>query len=681
MEALYALKKYLEGLAFSGIHNGRVQDKQYQSILAELKRFESSSPVIGRIINSMEILCDNESDGEEDKRLLLLKILELVNAVIYTQGFVGVEGEFIPLVKGVGKSLDMPYCYFASIISAMQSNNRCNRDKELSECFMSSPEMFKDYRIRRQLVLAIGDLYKPVYNIIHMIIVDGIGAEIIPMLDVQFKQTQSSLVKKRTIETIGKIKSSEANNWLKTQLSDKNSKDYRAEIITELSNFDENQDYLLKLAKTEKKRNLKAVVMGLRVDRPESLNVLKQIYSRNHSEDINLLVLSKISEYYKDRENDWYLNILQKASFIKLKGPLVSIRQAIFRVLRYSDQNVDLLVELSKSNKEPCRDELLAELLYYDSDGALDVWNHELRTSKTAFQRLYKILHDPDHEYLKDNELRIRPLLPRLIESIKKYGTDPTDPCPISIMLEMPVIKKTKPNPKPVVHQNTSINHQPECSPKSKEVDSKSNDMYQKLQGFAGGSVFGALKSIFNNKTTLKIANTVLNKVNSETIESEKGQAILSVAQKFISDQNETYEQEVLNKHNFVVDPDDPWSWCLSQLETARDSRLEVILRKIMENRSQQCCTDALVHSIYYMKPGIERRHVLLSVLLYMQTQKAKDYWYEEINSGKESLLRLKLILRNVSNGRFYKEYFGEQNLTVVPMAVELLACSKFNSF
>ena len=671
MESLYALKNFLEELAFAGIHNDVIQNQQYRSILDDLKRFETSSPVIGKIICSVELLCDEQTRINENKKLLLLKTLELVNSVIYTQGFTGAEGEFIPLKKSIGESIDIPYYYIEPMISSMNSDDRCDRDDELSEYYRFSPELFNDYRIRRQLVLAMGDLYKPVYLIAQKAIVELIGDEIIPMLDVRFKQDTSSLLRKRIIETIGKIKSNEANNWLKAQLSNKELNKYRADIITALSNFSENQDFLIELAQTEKKSALKAVVRGLRVDREDSLNVLKNMYWNSHSEDIKLLVLSRISEYYKDKQNDWYLKILNKTSDVHLKDKFISIRKSIIHALRYSEKNIDVLVEMAKKKREPCHDEILSDLLYYDSEEALRVWNHELMTSKNAFQKLHKILNHPDNDYLNKTGIS-RPLLPRLFESIKKYGTNPTDPYPIYIMLEMPRIRRVNPG--------SSVNQKLDSpSVKTKvELEHGSEVMYQKLQGLAGGKVFGALKSIFNHKGTLGIANTVLDKVKSTNIESQKGQAILSVAQRFISDQNESYQQNVIEKYQFIVDPEDPWSWCLSQLDNAKDERLKLILRNILDHTSLPECTDALVHSIHFMHAGIERRHILLSVLLYMHTQKAKDYWYAEFHTNTESRGRLNIILRNVSNGMFLRSYFNEVGLNRSSFADEILNSGLF---
>ena len=666
MEALYALKKYLEDLAFAGIHGHIVRGQQYQCIWADLKRFENSSPVIGKITSSLERLCSDESDNPEDKRLFLLKILELVNSVLYTQGEVYVEGSFIPLLKGRGESLDIPYADFGTVIDAL-SYEGSGREQVLSDIFDNHPELFKDYRIQRILVYAIADEYKPVYRIVSKIIVHYCG-EFIPRMSELFLSDNRPYVKKRIIETIGRISCIEANQWLKSQLVDSN-KEYRVDIISALSNFEENQDYLIELSKTEKRNALKAVINGLRVDRDVSLNALKEVFSvKNRTEEINLMVLSKIVKHYQAEQNEWYLMILKSTYNVKCKTSILNIRKAIIRVLKYSDENIDLLTELAGNEQEPCRDEVLADLLYFDSEKAQNVWDHELMTCDYAFQKLYEILNTIDNEYVKNTGNRFRPLLSRLYNSIKLYGTEPNDPYPVQIMAEMPVITKKTSEQSSLRLKPTQEAVEPE------EVSSRSDEMYKKLKDLAGGTVFGALKSIFNHKGTLTVANTVLNKVTPDWVESERGQNIISVAHKFIADQNEHYQRDVVDKYQFHIDPDDPWSWCLGQLESAKGERLKFILRKTLDYSNLPCCTDALIHSIYLMQPGIERRHILLSILLYMHTQKANDYWVEEIRSNRESRLRLNIILRNVSNGRFLRSYFDERDLNRKSVADDLLS-------
>jgi len=83
-------------------------DNRVRRLSLEIRRMGDTLPVFARLANSIESLTNPEAGGSAGN---LLEAATLTNALLYTQGVVGVEGELI-VPENPGPDLDTPASYW-----------------------------------------------------------------------------------------------------------------------------------------------------------------------------------------------------------------------------------------------------------------------------------------------------------------------------------------------------------------------------------------------------------------------------------------------------------------------------------------------------------------------------------------------------------------------------------------
>ena len=99
LRPLYDVKERLEQAAIAGV-GLLAEDFRLSRAAEQLKPLAGASPVFGKIDAGLTQLLSAPA-GERSG--LLLDVLALVDAVVYTQGQTGVEGELVPLPAGSGQ--------------------------------------------------------------------------------------------------------------------------------------------------------------------------------------------------------------------------------------------------------------------------------------------------------------------------------------------------------------------------------------------------------------------------------------------------------------------------------------------------------------------------------------------------------------------------------------------------
>ena len=125
------------------------EDFRLRKLADSLIPASQKNPVIGKIHAGLQELF--QADDEQRGRLLL-NLLGLVSAVLYTQAGYGLEGELIPLKgEGEGKILQIRYSHLQPLLKALTSTG-AGRMEILSETIEQHPEYFCDDRVLHALI-------------------------------------------------------------------------------------------------------------------------------------------------------------------------------------------------------------------------------------------------------------------------------------------------------------------------------------------------------------------------------------------------------------------------------------------------------------------------------------------------------------------------------------------------
>ena len=141
LQPLYDVKERLEQAAIAGA--GLLgEDFRLQRAAESLKPLAGASPVFGKIDAGLTQLL---SAPAAERAGLLLDLLALVDAVAYTQGRTGVEGELSPMPAGQGRYLELSYSQLHPLLSALTTTGG-GRMEIIQAAWENHPEFFTDYR-------------------------------------------------------------------------------------------------------------------------------------------------------------------------------------------------------------------------------------------------------------------------------------------------------------------------------------------------------------------------------------------------------------------------------------------------------------------------------------------------------------------------------------------------------
>ena len=143
LQALYDLKERLEYSAIAG--TGLLQeDFRLKRAADSLAPLAAASPVFAKISSSVNQLLEAPA---EERSKLLLDVLSLVDAVVYTQGTTGMDGEMISVDSNentIGRYVNVPYSQLQPLITSLTTTGS-GRMAIIEECKNTHPEFFEDY--------------------------------------------------------------------------------------------------------------------------------------------------------------------------------------------------------------------------------------------------------------------------------------------------------------------------------------------------------------------------------------------------------------------------------------------------------------------------------------------------------------------------------------------------------
>lgn len=281
LQPLYDVKERLEQAAIAGA--GLLgEDFRLQRAAESLKPLAGASPVFGKIDAGLTQLL---SAPAAERAGLLLDLLALVDAVAYTQGRTGVEGELSPMPAGQGRYLELSYSQLHPLLSALTTTGG-GRMEIIQAAWENHPEFFTDYRVLPALAAGLGDSYGEISEL-NTTIMKKLGPTSLPLLKKDFDPAGNRAMVRR-VEVISTIEGTEATPWLR-EILPQAKKDVRAAVLTALGADPENIPLLLELAQSEKGANRDAVLKALSGQDGEAVAAFWEKELEKHSQLVKLL--------------------------------------------------------------------------------------------------------------------------------------------------------------------------------------------------------------------------------------------------------------------------------------------------------------------------------------------------------------------------------------------------------
>ncbi len=265
-----------ERLAYSAVAGTALleEDFRLKKMMEAFAPLAQKNPVFAKIHAGLTELF---GAAPEQRAKLLLNLLGLVDAVLYTQAGVGVEGDFVELPENpeLGKLQQIRYSELSALIQALTTTGS-GRMEVVTSAIAEHPEYFTDYRI---IYALIGDLTDPygdmavlVFHILQALatgepikaptLLDGVypvSPYRLPKVD---KQQLTQQLKRgfdpegktdmlRRLMLISATCGAAENDWY-LSLLDTAKKDIRALAVFSLGYQKENMPLLLELAQKER---------------------------------------------------------------------------------------------------------------------------------------------------------------------------------------------------------------------------------------------------------------------------------------------------------------------------------------------------------------------------------------------------------------------------------------------
>ena len=176
LQPLYEVKERLEHAAIAG--TGLLgEDFRLKRAKEGFLPLASANAVFGKINTGLEKLL---SAPQEQRGGLLLDVLALVDAVVYTQGSTGCAGELEPLPERPGICRQVSYGQLHPLLEALCGTGG-GRMNVVQEAWENHPEYFSDYRVLPALVKGLGDSYAELADLDQRILQE-MGPIALPLL-------------------------------------------------------------------------------------------------------------------------------------------------------------------------------------------------------------------------------------------------------------------------------------------------------------------------------------------------------------------------------------------------------------------------------------------------------------------------------------------------------------------
>ncbi|MDE7415443.1 MAG: hypothetical protein K2N44_03870 [Lachnospiraceae bacterium] len=288
---IYELQNRLRSAAIAGV-NLLQEDFRLKRAAEAVKPLEGASPVFAKLNQQMTLLLSADCTNP---MAVLLDTLVLADAVICTLGTVDAVGEIQPLETDTMADVvivNAPCSKVKSLIEALTTSGSGNY-AFVRDMYKSSPEIFKDYRVRHALVQALGASYAELAEMVKEWLMEE-GASVLPLLKKDFDPKGKKEMQRR-LEVINAIAGGKENDFYLQMLPDAE-KDIRLELIKLLGEEPSNKDILLDMVNTEKGRNKQTVLNILAGMQDDRIDAIFEKMAKKKPEDVCEYLLTSTTE-------------------------------------------------------------------------------------------------------------------------------------------------------------------------------------------------------------------------------------------------------------------------------------------------------------------------------------------------------------------------------------------------
>lgn len=312
LQPLYDVKERLEYAAVAG--TGLLsEDFRLQRAAEGLKPLAAASQVFARVDQGVQALLTAPA---EKRAGLLLDVLALADAVLYTQGKTGAAGDLTPLPNlGCGGYCSASYCQLAPIMQALTGTGG-GRMNQIEQAWQEHPEFFSDYRALPALVQGLGESYAELADL-YCQILEAQGPSIVPLLQAGFNPAGKRDMARR-VQVMEKLAGASQNDWYLAQL-EQAKKPVRGSLIFALRHAPENLEKLIELAKTEKGENKDMACRALaRMEGEGVLDYWRKLAEKNEDKTLDYMqgalsdTACRITAELWDKALDYYRPVAQQ---------------------------------------------------------------------------------------------------------------------------------------------------------------------------------------------------------------------------------------------------------------------------------------------------------------------------------------------------------------------------------
>lgn len=284
---LYELRNRLRTAMIAGT-NLLMEDFRLMRAVEAVKPLEQASPVFAKIGEMGRSLLDPE---KEEKEGILLDMITLVDAVICTQGAVGISETVEPVEIGEGGTVvaNAPYSILKALLKALTSSGSGHYSYVI-DTHRDHPELFKDYRVKAAMVQALSAPYAELADCVAQWLKEE-GEEILPLLQKGFNpRGKKDMV--RRIQVMEAVAGAKANDFYISMLP-KAVKEVRQALIYALRHSGDNVALLMELTKTERGNAKKSAYFALACNEDEKAEeFFRNLYEKNPAAVMEYLYLS-----------------------------------------------------------------------------------------------------------------------------------------------------------------------------------------------------------------------------------------------------------------------------------------------------------------------------------------------------------------------------------------------------
>lgn len=174
MNPFLEVKERLSDLAVAGTQL-LGEDFRLKKTVQTFAVLAEKNPMCKKVHDGLAQLLSAEQERQGE---LLLSLLGLVDAVLYTQAEYAVEGELeaLPENPGDGEILSIAYSQISPLLKALTTSGG-GRYETVQTALLNHPEWFADYRLLHALILDLGDSYGEMAELVYQSLLGLITGE------------------------------------------------------------------------------------------------------------------------------------------------------------------------------------------------------------------------------------------------------------------------------------------------------------------------------------------------------------------------------------------------------------------------------------------------------------------------------------------------------------------------